>query len=71
MEGKDLAEIRKLAGLTQFQVAVKAERTQSWVFYLERGKLKPLDSIRRYLGALGATAKLVVTLDGQDFEVDL
>lgn len=56
--GHRLREIRKLAGLTQAQVADRLQIRQSAVTQLENRKDIQVSTLRDYLGAMGATLRI-------------
>jgi HTH-type transcriptional regulator/antitoxin HipB len=52
--GRQIAEARKRAGLTQAQVAKRAKTSQPYVASLEAGRRRPgLDTLSRIAGAVG------------------
>lgn len=57
-----LERLRKEAGLTQTQVAVRMETTQSFVSDFETGRTDPyLSTFQRYARAIGAELRLSLT----------
>lgn len=63
----DLPAIRQATGLTQTQLAVKLGVGQAAVSKIERQRDMRLATLSAYLTALGADARLVVTVGGQTF----
>lgn len=61
--GHRLREIRKLAGLTQAQVAERLQIVQSAVTRLENRKDIHVSTLRDYLGAMGATLRIQARFD--------
>ncbi len=61
--GHRLREIRKLAGLTQAQVAERLQIVQSAVTRLESRKDIHVSTLRDYLGAMGATLRIQAQFD--------
>jgi len=61
--GHRLREIRKLAGLTQTQVAERLQIGQSAVTRLESRKDIHVSTLRDYLGAMGATLRIHARFD--------
>lgn len=61
----ELAELRKLAGKTQVQVAKKARMHQGELSRAERRTDHRISTIRRYVDALGGELELVVRLKGK------
>ncbi|ABS65825.1 helix-turn-helix domain protein [Xanthobacter versatilis] len=61
--GHRLREIRKLAGLTQAQVAERLQIVQSAVTRLESRKDIHVSTLRDYLGAMGATLRIHAQFD--------
>lgn len=61
--GQRLREIRKLAGLTQTQVAERLNIGQSAVTGLERRRDMRVSTLRDYLGAMGASLRIHARFD--------
>ena len=61
----ELAELRKLAGKTQAQVARKARMHQGEVSRAEKRRDHLLSTIRRYVDALGGELEVVARLKGK------
>lgn len=61
--GRRLREIRKLAGLTQAQVAKRLDIRQSAITGMERRKDMHVSTLRDYLSAMGATLRLHAHFD--------
>jgi ribosome-binding protein aMBF1 (putative translation factor) len=67
-----LAMIREAADLTQAELADCMKSTQGVVSKLERSDNMLLQTLHRYLSAAGAEdVRIVVSMQGQDIEVDL
>lgn len=66
--GFRLAELRKKVGLTQVDVAEHMGVSQARISQLEQGEVDQLevDTVRRYITALGGTLKIVADIDGED-----
>lgn len=61
--GETLRHQRELAGLTQEQLAEKADLDRTFISLLERGKRQPsLGTVLRLAAALGLTAAELVSL---------
>lgn len=60
-----LADIRKLAGYTQLEVAPAAGLDQSEVSKLERRSDYLVSTLRRYFGAMGGKVEILVHIGGQ------
>ncbi|MCP3798150.1 helix-turn-helix domain-containing protein [Allokutzneria sp. A3M-2-11 16] len=65
-----LGELRERVGLTQARLAELMRVSQSRISQMERGNLDQLeiDTVNRYVAALGMEVHLVVRLDGHDDE---
>jgi hypothetical protein len=61
----ELAELRKLAGKTQAQVAKKAKMHQGELSRAERRRDHLISTVRRYVDALGGELELVARLKGK------
>ena len=61
----DLAELRKLAGKTQVELASKAKMHQGELSRAERRRDHLISTVRRYVDALGGELELVVRLKGE------
>jgi DNA-binding transcriptional regulator YiaG len=66
-----LAAVRRAAALTQDAVAAKLGAPQSSVSRLEAQSDMLLSTFAGYLDAVGTHPRVVVTVDGQDVELDL
>ncbi|MGY5884626.1 helix-turn-helix domain-containing protein [Modestobacter lacusdianchii] len=66
-----LAEIRKAADLTQVALATQMGVAQTVISRLERQHDMLLSTLTQYLTAAGDHPRIVVTVDGQDIELDL
>jgi predicted transcriptional regulator len=66
--GFRLAELRKKVGLTQVDVAEQMGVSQARISQLEQGEVDQLevDTVRRYITALGGTLKIVADIGGED-----
>jgi transcriptional regulator with XRE-family HTH domain len=60
----DLSELRRMAGMTQVQLADLLATTQGQISRLERQSDMLLSTLSAYLTALGVQASLVVLVDG-------
>lgn len=67
----NLAAVRKAADLTQQSVAEKLGMAQAGVSRLENQGDMLLSTLGRYLEAVGEHPRLVVEINGQDYELDL
>ena len=65
----DLAELRKLAGKTQVQLAKKAKMHQGELSRAERRKDHRISTIRRYVEALGGEIEIVAHLKGREIRL--
>ncbi|RDI20171.1 helix-turn-helix domain-containing protein [Lentzea flaviverrucosa] len=65
--GFRLAELRKKVGLTQVDVAKHMDVSQARISQLEQGEVDQLevDTVRRYITALGGSLKIVADIDGE------
>jgi hypothetical protein len=61
----ELAELRKLAGKTQVQLAKKAKMHQGELSRAERRKDHRISTIRRYVEALGGEIEIIARLKGK------
>ena len=61
----DLAELRKLVGKTQAQVARKAKMHQGELSRAERRRDHLISTVRRYVDALGGELEIVARLKGK------
>lgn len=61
IRGRELAEMRKAAGLTQAAVAVALGVSQARISQIEHGQVDSLDTLRAYAEALGAEVSIVVS----------
>jgi len=66
-----LAAVRKAAELTQQDVAEKLGMAQAGVSRLESQGDMLLSTLAGYLRAVGERPRVTVTIDGQDFEIEL
>ena len=71
MHAASLAEIRKAADLTQVALATQMGVPQTVVSRLERQHDMLLSTLTGYLTAAGEHPRIVVTVNGQDVELDL
>ena len=65
----ELAELRKLAGKTQAQVARKAKMHQGEISRAERRRDHLISTVRRYVEALGGEVEIVARLKGREFRL--
>lgn len=63
-----LSELRRDAGVTQVEMAARMQTTQGNVSQLERRGDVLLSTLSEYLNALGAQARITVTIGEQTFE---
>jgi transcriptional regulator with XRE-family HTH domain len=61
----ELAELRRLAGKTQVQLARKARMHQGELSRAERRKDHLISTVRRYVEALGGEIEIVARLKGK------
>jgi transcriptional regulator with XRE-family HTH domain len=67
----DLSDIRRAAGVTQVQLAAALNTSQGQISRFERQSDMLLSTLSSYLTALGASARLSITVNGQTVEQDL
>ena len=67
----DLSSIRRAAGVTQVQLAAALNTSQGQISRIERQSDMLLSTLSSYLRALGASARLTITVNGQTVEHDL
>ncbi|MGV0582085.1 helix-turn-helix transcriptional regulator [Mycolicibacterium elephantis] len=67
----DLAAIRREAGITQAEMAARLRTTQGSVSQLENRGDVLLSTLSEYLSALGADARITVSVGERTFEHDL
>lgn len=67
----DLAEMRRVAGVTQVQLAAALNTSQGQISRIERQSDMLLSTLSAYLTALGASARLTITVKSQTTEYDL
>ena len=68
---ENIPAIRKAAELTQSEVAKKLGMAQAGVSRLESQGDMMLSTLGKYLLAVGQNPRLIVSINGEDFEVDL
>lgn len=68
---ENIPAIRKAAELTQSEVAKKLGMAQAGVSRLESQGDMMLSTLGKYLLAVGKNPRLILTINGEDFEVDL
>lgn len=68
---ENLAALRKAAELTQQDLAEKLGMAQAGVSRLESQGDMLLSTLAGYLRAVGERPRVTVTIDGQDFEIEL
>ena len=66
-----MSEIRREAGVTQAEMATRLRTTQGSVSQLERRGDVLLSTLSEYLNALGAQARITVTIAERTFDCDL
>jgi len=57
-----LRQLREEAGHTQVEMAELTERTQATVSRMERKQDNPIDSVRKYVEALGGEVEVVAVI---------
>ena len=67
----DLAEIRRATGVTQVELATAMATSQGQISRIERQSDMLVSTLSAYLTALGAEARLVVSVAGQTLTYDL
>jgi transcriptional regulator with XRE-family HTH domain len=67
----ELSEIRREAGVTQAEMAARLCTTQGSVSQLERRGDVLLSTLSEYLNALGAEARITVTIGERTYDRDL
>ena len=67
----DLASIRHAAGVTQVQLAVALNTSQGQISRFEGQSDMLLSTLSSYLSALGTSARLTITVNGQILEQEL
>ncbi|WP_236734196.1 sigma factor-like helix-turn-helix DNA-binding protein [Mycolicibacter kumamotonensis] len=67
----ELARIRREAGVTQAEMAARLDITQGSVSQLEHRGDMLLSTLSEYLAALGAAARITVTIGDRTFEHNL
>jgi DNA-binding XRE family transcriptional regulator len=67
----NLAAIRKAADLTQIQMAQDMGVAQSEISRIENRHDMLLSTLAQYLSVAGERARVVITMNGQDVELDL
>lgn len=67
----DLSEIRRLAGVTQVQLAAALDTSQGQISRIERQSDLLLSTLSAYLTALGVSATLTVEVNGETVQYDL
>lgn len=67
----DLSEIRRIAGVTQVQLAAALNTSQGQISRIERQSDMLLSTLSAYLTALGTPATLTIKVNGETFEHDL
>lgn len=66
-----MVAIRKAADLTQVELATQMGIAQSEISRIEKRHDMLLSTLTSYLSATGEHPRVVVTIDGQDVELDL
>jgi transcriptional regulator with XRE-family HTH domain len=67
----DLSSIRHTAGVTQVQLAAALNTSQGQISRIERQSDMLLSTLSAYLTALGASARLTITVNGRTVEHEL
>ena len=67
----DLSSIRCSVGMTQVQLAAALNTSQGQISRIERQSDMLLSTLSAYLTALGASARLTITVNGQTVEHEL
>jgi transcriptional regulator with XRE-family HTH domain len=67
----DLSSIRHTAGVTQVQLAAALNTSQGQISRIERQSDMLLSTLSAYLTALGASARLIITVNGRTVEHEL
>lgn len=67
----DLSEIRRIAGVTQVQLAATLDTSQGQISRIERQSDMLLSTLSAYLTALGVSATLTIDVNGETVECDL
>jgi transcriptional regulator with XRE-family HTH domain len=67
----DLSSIRQAAGVTQVQLAAALNTSQGQISRIERQSDMLLSTLSAYLTALGASARLTITINGRTVEHEL
>jgi len=67
----NLSSIRHAAGVTQVQLAAALNTSQGQISRIEGQSDMLLSTLSAYLTALGASARLTITINGQIVEEDL
>jgi transcriptional regulator with XRE-family HTH domain len=67
----DLGGLRRIAGITQIQLAEILGTSQGQISRLEKQRDMLLSTLGAYLTALGVDAKIVVEVDGQTMQYNL
>lgn len=67
----DLSEIRRLAGVTQVQLAAALDTSQGQISRIERQSDMLLSTLSAYLTALGVSATVTIVVSGGTVECDL
>ncbi|HZC52786.1 MAG TPA: helix-turn-helix transcriptional regulator [Mycobacterium sp.] len=68
---ESLAAIRRAADLTQVELATQMGVAQSEISRIEKRHDMLLSTFTSYLTAAGVAPRVVITIDGQDIELDL
>jgi DNA-binding XRE family transcriptional regulator len=69
VRGHQLSEMRKIAGLTQAQLAQVLGVSQARISKIEHGEISGIEIIRAYVIALGGSIDLVATLGDRTWKV--
>jgi DNA-binding XRE family transcriptional regulator len=69
VRGRQLAEMRTAAGLTQAELADALGVTQARVSKIEHGEVSGIDVVRAYVAALGGSVDVVARLGDRSWKV--
>ena len=61
----DLRALREAVGLTQDELALRVDTTQSQLSKMERREDHRISTVRRYVTALGGQLEIVAVVDGK------
>jgi DNA-binding XRE family transcriptional regulator len=69
VRGRQLAQMRKAAGITQADLAGALGVSQARVSKIEHGDISGINAVRAYVEALGGTVELVARLGDRSWKV--